>query len=146
AEEVYMVYRRGREEMSAFDYEYELAKQDSVSFVWQALPVRILGNSDAVEALECVRTRRGDKDASGRSVFVAIPGSEFRLEVGMVVKALGQKRRTEFFGAIPNLELKNGRVVVDPVTMRTSNPRYFAGGDCVNGGSEVVDAVADGKR
>ena len=146
AEEVYMVYRRGREEMSAFDYEYELAKQDSVSFVWQALPVRILGNSRGVEALECVRTRRGDKDASGRSAYVAVPGSEFRLEVGMVVKALGQKRKTELLGAISNLELKGGRVVVDPATMRTRNPRYFAGGDCVNGGGEVVDAVAHGKK
>ena len=145
AEEVYMVYRRGREEMSAFDYEYELAKQDSVSFVWQALPVRVLGNSDGVEALECVRTQRGQKDTSGRSAYLAIPGSEFRLEVGMVVKALGQQRKTEFLGTIPNLELKSGRVVVDPATMRTSNPRYFAGGDCVNGGGEVVDAVAHGK-
>lgn len=146
AEDVYMVYRRGREEMSAFDYEYELARQDSVSFVWQALPVRIIGNSHGVEALECMRTRRGDKDASGRSAYVAVPGSEFRLEVGMVVKALGQKRKTEFLSTIPHLEIKNGRVVVDPATMRTSNPRYFAGGDCVNGGGEVVDAVAHGKR
>jgi dihydropyrimidine dehydrogenase (NAD+) subunit PreT len=146
AEEVYMVYRRSREEMSAFDYEYELARQDSVSFVWQALPVRILGNSSGVEALECVRTRRGDKDHSGRSSFVAVSGSEFRLEVEMVVKALGQKRKTEFLARIPNLELQDGRVVVDPSTMRTSNPFYFAGGDCVNGGGEVVDAVAHGKR
>jgi dihydropyrimidine dehydrogenase (NAD+) subunit PreT len=146
AEEVYMVYRRSREEMSAFDYEYELARQDSVSFVWQALPVRILGNSTGVEALECVRTRRGDKDHSGRSSFVAVSGSEFRLEVEMVVKALGQKRKTEFLARIPNLELQDGRVVVDPSTMRTSNPFYFAGGDCVNGGGEVVDAVAHGKR
>ena len=145
AEEVYLVYRRSQEEMSAFDYEYELAKQDSVTFVWQALPVRILGTSNGVEALECVRTRRGDKDAGGRSAYVGVPGSEFRLEVGMVVKALGQKRKTEFLNTIPNLELKNGRVVVDPATMRTSNPRYFAGGDCVNGGGEVVDAVAHGK-
>jgi glutamate synthase (NADPH/NADH) small chain len=146
AKEVYMVYRRSREEMSAFDYEYELAKQDSVTFVWQALPVRILGNSNGVEALECVRTHRGDKDFSGGSAYAAIPGSEFRLEVGMVVKALGQKRKAEFLSAIPNLELKGGRVVVDPTTMCTSNPRYFAGGDCVNGGGEVVDAVAHGKR
>lgn len=146
AEEVYMVYRRSREEMSAFDYEYELAKQDSVSFVWQALPVRILGNSNGVEALECVRTRRGEEDAGGRRAYIAVPGSEFRLDVGMVIKALGQKRKVEFLGTIPNLNLKGGRVVVDSATMRTSNPRYFAGGDCVNGGGEVVDAVAHGKK
>lgn len=147
AEEVYMVYRRSPEEMSAFDYEYELAKKDSVTFVWQALPVRVIGDSAGqVEALECVRTQRGPKDAKGRSSFVPVPGTEFRLEASMVVKALGQKRKLEFLQAIPNLELANGCIVTDPQTMQTRNPRYYAGGDCVNGGGEVVDAVAHGKK
>jgi glutamate synthase (NADPH/NADH) small chain len=145
AEKVYMVYRRSQEEMSAFDYEYELAKQDLVTFIWQALPVRVLGNG-RVEALECLRTRRGEPDARGRYEYVTVPGTEFRLDVGMIVKALGQKRQIEFLSKIPGLELKNGCVVVDGQTMRTANPRYFAGGDCVNGGGEVVDAVAHGKR
>jgi dihydropyrimidine dehydrogenase (NAD+) subunit PreT len=145
AEEVYMVYRRSREEMPAFDYEYELAKQDIVTFVWQALPVRVLGNR-GVEALECLRTRRGEKDARGRSSFVPVPGTEFHLQVGMVVKALGQKHKIDFLQQIPGLELKDGCVGVDRQTMRTANPRYFAGGDCVNGGGEVVDAVAHGKK
>jgi glutamate synthase (NADPH/NADH) small chain len=145
AEEVYMVYRRSPDEMSAFDYEYELAKQDSVTFVWQSLPLRIVGNG-RVEALECIRTQPGQKDARGRTAFVPVPGTEFRLDVGMVVKALGQKRKLDFLKQIPNLKLKNGCIVVDPQTFRTSNPRYFAGGDCVNGGGEVVDAVAHGKK
>jgi len=145
AEDVYMVYRRSREAMSAFDYEYELAKQDSVTFVWQALPQRIVGNG-RVEALECVRTEAKGKDARGRSTFTPVPGTEFRLDVGMVVKALGQKRKLEFLKQIPKLELKNGCVAVESQTMRTANPRYFAGGDCVNGGGEVVDAVAHGKK
>jgi glutamate synthase (NADPH/NADH) small chain len=140
-----MVYRRSPDEMSAFDYEYELAKQDSVTFVWQSLPLRIVGNG-RVEALECIRTQPGQKDARGRTSFVPVPGTEFRLDVGMVVKALGQKRKLDFLKQIPNLKLKNGCIVVDPQTFRTSNPRYFAGGDCVNGGGEVVDAVAHGKK
>src|SRR2546423_3798059 len=106
AEEVFMVYRRSPEEMSAFDYEYELAKQDCVTFVWQAAPARIVGNG-RVEALECVRTRPEGKDARGRTSFVAVAGSEFRLEVGMVVKALGQKRKLDFLKQIPRLELQN---------------------------------------
>ena len=145
AEEVYMVYRRSPHEMTAFDYEYELAKNDSVTFVWQAMPVRVTGNS-RVEALECVRTQPGPTDARGRTTYIPVPGSEFRLDVGMVVKALGQKRKADFLQQIPKLELKSGCVIVDPQTMRTANPRYFAGGDCVNGGGEVVDAVAHGKR
>ena len=146
AEEVYMVYRRSPAEMSAFDYEYELARQDSVTFVWQALPLRVIGdNRGRVVALDCVRTDPGAKDGRGRRSFAPIPGSEFRLDVEMVVKALGQKRKIDFLAQISDLELKNGCVVVDPATMRTRNPHYFAGGDCVNGGGEVVDAVAHGK-
>jgi glutamate synthase (NADPH/NADH) small chain len=145
AEKVYMVYRRSPEEMTAFDYEYALAKNDGVDFVWQAVPLRITG-AGHVEALECIRTERASKDAGGRYSFPPVPGTEFTLEVGMVVKALGQKRKLDFLKDIPNLELDYGRVVVDRETMRTKNPRYFAGGDCVNGGGEVVDAVAHGKR
>jgi dihydropyrimidine dehydrogenase (NAD+) subunit PreT len=145
AEEVYMIYRRGPVEMSAFDYEYELAKKDSVTFIWRAMPVHILGEK-RVEGLECVRTQRGPIDQKGRMTYAPVPGSEFRLEVGMVIKALGQKRKTDFLKQIANLELKNGCVVVGSEAMRTSNPQYFAGGDCVNGGGEVVDAVAHGKR
>lgn len=147
AEEVYMVYRRGPEEMSAFDYEYELAKKDTVAFIWQALPVRVIDDGHGrVAALECVRTEKAGKDARGRSSFVPVPGSEFQLDVGMVVKALGQKRKTDFLQQIEKLELKNGCVVVAAETMQTTNPKYFAGGDCVNGGGEVVDAVAHGKK
>jgi glutamate synthase (NADPH/NADH) small chain len=147
ADEVYMVYRRSTQEMSAFDYEYQLAKQDGVIFVWESLPVRIIDDGKRrVAGLECVRTQRGVKDQRGRDTFVPVPGTEFRLDVEMVVKALGQKRKLEFLERIAGLELKKGCVAVDPKTMRTSNPRYFAGGDCVNGGGEVVDAVADGKR
>ncbi|HMF89670.1 MAG TPA: NAD(P)-dependent oxidoreductase [Candidatus Angelobacter sp.] len=155
AEEVYMVYRRSTREMSAFDYEYELAKQDGVIFVWESLPVRVLDDGNKrVAGLECVRTQRAQKDSRGRvgapatrskDAFVPVAGTEFRLDVEMVVKALGQKRKVEFLGQIADLELKNGCMVVDPATMRTRNPRYFAGGDCVNGGGEVVDAVAHGK-
>jgi len=147
AEDVYMVYRRSPQEMSAFDYEYALAKHDGVTFVWQAVPVRIVGDAHRhIAELECLRTRPGTKDARGRSTYEPVPGTEFGLDVGMVVKALGQKRKIEFFKQIANLELKNGCVVVDPKTMSSSNPRYFAGGDCVNGGGEVVDAVAHGKK
>jgi glutamate synthase (NADPH/NADH) small chain len=145
AEKVYMVYRRSPAEMTAFDYEYELAKNDGVHFIWRATPLQITG-AGRVEHLECIRTERSTKDAGGRTSYPPVPGTEFRLDVGMVVKALGQKRKLDFLKQIPDLELQNGRVVIDPQTMRTRNPIYFAGGDCVNGGGEVVDAVAHGKR
>jgi len=145
AEEVYMVYRRSQREMPAFDYEYELAKKDAITFLWQTQPVRVLGNG-RVEALECIQTRLGEPDVSGRRRPESIVGSEFRLAVEMVVKALGQKRKVEFLQKIPGIQLKAGCVAVNPETMQSGHPRYFAGGDCVNGGQEVVDAVADGKK
>lgn len=146
AEVVYMIYRRSREEMSAFDYEYELAKADGVTFVWQAAPVRVVPDARGrAQGLVCVKTELGSPDSSGRRSFRPIAGSEFTLEVDMVVKALGQKKLA-FVQDIPKLRLDGGKVVVNPETMQTSNPKYFAGGDCVNGGGEVVDAVAHGKR
>ena len=146
AEVVYMIYRRSREEMSAFDYEYELANTDGVSFVWQAAPVRVIPDARGrAQALECVRTELGPPDSSGRRSFQPIPGSEFQIEVDMVIKAVGQKKLA-FLREIPGLTLDRGKVVVNADTMQTSNPKYFSGGDCVNGGGEVVDAVAHGKR
>ena len=146
AEVVYMIYRRSQEEMTAFDYEYELAKGDGVTIIWQAAPVRVVPDARGrAQGLVCIRTELGAPDSSGRRSPQPISGSEFTLEVDMVIRALGQKKLA-FLEQIPNLKLDRGRVVVNPNTMQTSNPRYFAGGDCVNGGGEVVDAVAHGKR
>jgi dihydropyrimidine dehydrogenase (NAD+) subunit PreT len=146
AETVYMIYRRSAAEMSAFEYEYELAKNDGVIFVWQASPVRVIPDPRGrAQALECVRTKLGPSEPSGRRSFQTIPGSEFRIEVDMVIKAVGQKKLA-FLREIPGLTLDRGRVAVNAETMQTSNHKYFAGGDCVNGGGEVVDAVAHGKR
>jgi dihydropyrimidine dehydrogenase (NAD+) subunit PreT len=146
AEVVYMIYRRSREEMTAFDYEYELAKADGVTIVFQAAPLRVVPDARGrAQGLTCVRTRLGPPDSSGRRSPEPIPGSEFTLEVDMVIKALGQKKLA-FLQDIPKLQFDRGKVIVNPETMQTSNPQYFAGGDCVNGGGEVVDAVAHGKR
>jgi glutamate synthase (NADPH/NADH) small chain len=64
----------------------------------------------------------------------------------MVIPALGQSRFMEVLETTRGIELKSGAIAVERATGRTSNPKYYAGGDCVNGGREVVDAVADGKR
>ncbi len=144
AEFVCLIYRRDEDSMPAFHYEYELAKKDGVSFYWQTQPVKVLGENGAVRGLRCVRTRL---EGRGRSACLEpVPGSEFIIEVDMVVKALGQQSVTSFLSSVPGLEVKSGCLVVNPVTQQTGNPKYFAGGDCVNGGKEVVDAVAEGMR
>ena len=73
-------------------------------------------------------------------------GTEFEVRCDMVAPALGQLRLTGLLGQARHIALRGGSIVVDRPTGRTSNPKYYAGGDCVNGGREVVDAVADGKR
>lgn len=141
AEQVSMVYRRSQREMPAFHYEYELARRDGVQFHWNTLPTRIVGNG-VVEGLECVRTRL---IGEGRGAKVEpVPGSEFLLEADMVVRALGQQPVVDLLRSIPGLMIRNGCVAVNPETGQTGHPKYFAGGDCVNGGKEVVDAVAEG--
>jgi len=106
--------------------------------------VRVIGSGGAVSGLECVRTRLGAPDARGRRTPEPIPDSNFTIEVDMVVRAVGQKPVTDFLRPVKGIELrKNGTVVTD-AHHTTGNPKYFAGGDCVNGGKEVVDAVAEG--
>ena len=144
AEPVYLVYRRGEQEMPAFKYEYELARNDSVTFLWQTQPVRVLGANGVVTGLECVRTRLGAPDARGRRTPEPIPGSEFRIDVDMVVRAVGQKPVTEILRGVGGIELRKDGTVVVNERHQTGNAKYFAGGDCANGGKEVVDAVAEG--
>ena len=146
APEVRMVYRRSEKEMPAFAYEYELAKRDGIIFSWQTQPVKIHGNR-TVEKLECVTMHLGRPDKTGRRRPEPVPRSKFFIDCDMVIKSLGQTQHEDFLKAIPRLERsRDGRVVVDEITYQTSNPRFFAGGDCTNGGQEVVDAVADGKK
>jgi dihydropyrimidine dehydrogenase (NAD+) subunit PreT len=148
AERVLMIYRRSEREMPAYEYEYELAKQDAVEFCWQTAPIEILpreGNSH-VAAIRCVRMELAEPDSTGRRSARPVPGSEFDIPVDMVVKALGQAKRREFLSSISGVELdQSGRVVVNKETMQTGNTKYFAGGDCVNGGREAVDASQMGK-
>ena len=144
AEAVYLLYRRGEMDMPAFAYEYELAKQDAVVFLWQTQPVRVLGEQGVVTGLECVRTELGPPDQKGRRTPLPILGSQFQLGVDMVVRAVGQKPTTEFLRAVKGVEIKADGTVRINDSHQTGHPQYFAGGDCTNGGKEVVDAVADG--
>jgi dihydropyrimidine dehydrogenase (NAD+) subunit PreT len=144
AETVYLIYRRGEPEMPAFAYEYQLAKQDAVNFLWQTQPVRVLGYAGVVSGLECVRTQLGSPDAKGRRSPVPVPGTEFQIDVEMVVRAVGQKPATDFLKAIKGVKINaDGTVKINDLH-QTGHPKYFAGGDCTNGGKEVVDAVAAG--
>jgi dihydropyrimidine dehydrogenase (NAD+) subunit PreT len=137
AQRVVIVYRRTAREMPAFPFEYTHAKQEEVEFCWASKPVRIIGQNGSVAGIECVRLRPN---------LEIIAGSEFTIACDMVIPAVGQSRTLGLLSAVPGIETRKGLIVVDRETGRTGNPQFYAGGDIVNGGREVVDAVADGKR
>jgi len=153
AERVLLIYRRTEREMPAYEYEYELAKRDGIEFWWQTAPVEILPGADGTRAaaLRCVRTdlreTGGDAAAAaGRRSFQPVAGSEFEIPVDLVIKALGQQKLVDWLSTHARVQHdESGRVVVNPETMETNNPKFFAGGDCVNGGREAVDAAQAGK-
>jgi len=142
ASRVDLFYRRTEKEMPAFSFEYDHSKVEGVRFHWLAQPVSIVEKDGRAKAVRFVQTRLGPPDARGRSAPQTVPGSEYEVDCDMVIPALGQSR----FTALLPLQTQAGAILVDRPTGRTSNPKYYAGGDCVNGGREVVDAVADGKR
>jgi glutamate synthase (NADPH/NADH) small chain len=131
--------------MPAFRYEYELAKLDGVTFHWFTHPVRIIGEGGRVASIECVRTRLEPTNGRERAKLASIPGTQFKIDVDMVVRAIGQKPVTDLFRSVPGIEVRdNGTIAVND-RYQTGARKYFAGGDCTNGGKEVVDAVAQGK-
>jgi dihydropyrimidine dehydrogenase (NAD+) subunit PreT len=144
ATEVYIVYRRGPEQMSAFAFEYEHAKSEGVKFLWHMQPTGIRGDK-TVEGLDLTKII-STEDGS----IVPQPASKFLLATDLIVLSIGQATHTGFLNESGNgqvkVQLERGRILIDRATGQTSNPKFFAGGDCTNGGREVVDAVADGKR
>lgn len=139
AEEVTLAYRRPRSEMKAYEFEYELAKSVGVKGLFNVAPVAILGRQQ-VEGIRLAATRI----EAGRVELV--PGTEFDLACDAVILATGQEKRTDLIAQIGNIETdRQGRMVVNPETFQSSHPKYFAGGDAVNGGAEVVNAAAHGK-
>jgi dihydropyrimidine dehydrogenase (NAD+) subunit PreT len=138
AAEVTMLYRRGADQMSAFSSEYEHALKEGIGFAWFVQPAAING-STRVEGITLTRM-----EASEDGSLVPITGSDFTLECDAVVLAIGQATHAHFLAG--TVAMQRGRIVIDRVSGQTSNLKYFAGGDCTNGGREVVDAVADGKR
>jgi dihydropyrimidine dehydrogenase (NAD+) subunit PreT len=139
---VTIVYRRTELDLPAFGFEYEHAKQEGVTFEWLTQPIAIhTYPAGRIASIECVRMN----DHPG-SLPTPSPGSNFHLLCDMVIPAIGQTPLVSLLEQCRGVEVSMGRVQVDRATGRTSHPKYYAGGDCVNGGREVVDAVADGKR
>lgn len=129
AANVTLVYRGSIDAKGAYEFEYDLAKAVGVKGLFNAQPVAVLGNGK----VEGVRFSNDD-------------GTEFELPCEMVILATGQEKHRSLFDLINCLDLDGrGRITVNEESFQTSNPKYFAGGDAVNGGAEVVNAAFEGK-
>ena len=148
AEKVYDVYRRSRTEMPAREEEIENAEEEGIDFRLLTNPVRILGDERYwVQAMECLQMELGEPDESGRRRPVPIPGSEFTLEVDIVVVAVGTGANPLVASTTPGLEVNQwGYIVSDEETGRTSKEDVYAGGDIVTGSATVILAMGAGRK
>ncbi len=132
---VTMLYRGQREVMSGYAHELHAAVAEGVSVEWQATATALHGD-DRISQVACVRLDEHKRPISE---------SEFVIAADLVLMAIGQSKLTSLFATLPGIEIAGGRIRVDAAGW-TGRPRWFAGGDCTNGGKEVVNAAAEGKR
>jgi glutamate synthase (NADPH/NADH) small chain len=136
AEDVAMVYRRSPDAMSGYAHEMDAARKAGVRLLGNAVPVAVLRDGGKLRGIRIARTEGGK----------AVPGTEYELPCDFVGVAIGQSKLHTITTQFPGVELDaKGCIVIDPKTGRTGNPKVYSGGDCVNGGKEVVNAVADGR-
>jgi NADPH-dependent glutamate synthase beta subunit-like oxidoreductase/Pyruvate/2-oxoacid:ferredoxin oxidoreductase delta subunit len=139
-----MVYRRSEKEMPAFRHDIEEAAEEGVEILFLSAPTRLILDTDGrIKALECIKMRLGQPDSSGRRRPEPIPGSEFRLEVDSVVKALGEDLEADLYKGTFNVD--RAGIVIDE-GYHTNIDRIFACGDCARPEGTVVFAIAAGRK
>jgi len=139
---VTVLYRRAQGDMPAIPEEVEEARREGVEFTFQAAPLKILGKKK-VQSLDCLKTKPGKADASGRRSPVLVRGSGFSLKTESVILALGERAELSFLPE--GLRAESGLIAID-ARGRTSLRGFFAGGDAATGQGYVSQAVASGKR
>ncbi|MET1030232.1 NAD(P)-dependent oxidoreductase [Domibacillus tundrae] len=150
AADVKMLYRRTEAEMTAYEFEYEFAKQEGVEFRWLTQPIGIIQDEEgAVKGVKCLQMELGAADESGRRRPIPVEGSEFTIEADAVIRAIGQARYVKLIEAF-GLTHKWGTVKVDLNTYQTSNAKVYAAGDVIFGDGQgdamVVTAAEQGKQ
>lgn len=150
ADNVKILYRRSEEEMTAYDFEYEFAKQDKVEFRWLTAPKAIIADDNGkVSAVECMKMELGEPDEDGRRKPIPVPDSTFTIEVDFVIRAIGQSRFTNFLEQF-GIEHESGVVKLETDSFETSAENVFACGDVMFGKDQgeamVVTAAEQGKQ
>ena len=147
AKEVFIVYRRSRDEMPAYPEEIAEAEKEGVKIHYLTAPIRIPGKGGKVVGMECVRMELGEPDESGRRRPIPIKGSNFIMEADMIITAIGENPDLTFLPKKSKFKMTStGTLDVDPVTLATNVPGVFAGGDVVHGPAMAIEAIAGGKK
>ena len=145
AVKVSIIYRRSREEMPAWKDEIQEAEEEGVIFQLLRNPVKLIGTGGKIVAVQLIKMKLEEPDASGRRKPVEVQGSEYEDAVDLVIEAIGLNPTTALFAKELGLN-KNGTISTDKNTLRTSTPWIFAGGDSVSGSSTIIEAAGQGKR
>ena len=147
AKNVYIVYRRGEQEIPARAEEVHHAKEEGIIFQLLTNPVKIEGEDGWVKSMECVEMELGEPDESGRRRPVVKEGSNFVIETGTVIVSIGQSPNPLIRQTTPGLDTQKwGGIIVDEDTMKTSKEGVYAGGDVVTGAATVILAMGAGKK
>jgi len=145
AKEVTIIYRRSRTEMPANSGEAQQSELEGVNIDFLVSPKRIKGENGRVSAVECLQMELGEPDESGRRKPIPLEGSEFTIKADSLIVAIGEQPDTSFM-PLEAETTNSGGIAVDPLTMQTSIPYVFAGGDVVGSPATVIEAIAQGKN
>jgi putative selenate reductase YgfK subunit len=143
----HLIYRRSRREMPAHLEEVEAAEREGAMMTYLCSPVRVVSDGGALTGIECIRNELSEPDASGRRRPVPVQDSEHFTPADVIISAIGQQVDRPALDGAGDVEFTKYRLIqVDPVTLETSMPGVFAGGDAITGPATVVEAVAAGRK
>ena len=141
--DVTILYRRVKDDTPAIPSEVEEAEKEGVKFLFQAVPIKASGKGGKIQTVECLKTKLGKTDASGRRTPTVVKSSNFPLKAEALILAVGERADLSFLPE--NAASENGRIAVDS-RGRTNIPKVFAGGDAATGEGFVSSAVASGRK
>ncbi|HET8567894.1 MAG TPA: FAD-dependent oxidoreductase [Candidatus Limnocylindria bacterium] len=147
ADEVYVCYRRGRDEMVVDEEELGETEREGIGFILLVSPVAVLTDEKGhVRGVRFIRNKLGEPDKAGRRTPIAIEGSEFEIPCETVLLALGQNPDVTWLADVPEFRVKRARDLrIDPDTLQTSVRKIFVSGDYRTGPSTIIEAVAEGR-
>ncbi len=144
--DVNIVYRRSRNEMPAIAEEVAEAEHEGVKLTLLSGPNKVVAKAGKVTGFECVKMKLGEPDEGGRRRPVPVKGSEFVIDTGLIIAAVGESPDLDFMTGDMASAIADGLIKADPVTLETGVRGVFAGGDTVTGAATVIQALAAGRK